>query len=91
MGCGQVSIILLSLMATCTGLNITEANHVVMVDSWWNPTVEDQAVDRSHRIGQKKPVTVVRFVAEDSVELKILDLQVITGFEIACIFVNGNM
>ena len=73
-----MSIILLSLMAKCTGLNITEANHVALVDGWWNPTVEDQAVDRAHRIGQTKPVRVVRFIAERSIEVSILKLQVIT-------------
>ena len=58
-----------------TGLNLTAADHVILVDPWWNPAVEDQAADRAHRIGQDKPVLVVRIVAEDTVEERILDLQ----------------
>jgi DNA repair protein RAD5 len=74
--CMQVSVILLSLMAANTGLNIIEANHVLLVDGWWNPTVEDQAVDRAHHIGQTKCVKVVWFIVKDSIEVKILELQV---------------
>jgi SNF2 family DNA or RNA helicase len=72
--CMQVSVILLSLMAANTGLNIIEANHVLLVDGWWNPTVEDQAVDQAHCIGQTKCVKVVRFIVKDSIEVKILEL-----------------
>ena len=54
---------LLSLKAGGTGLNLTAADHVFLLDPWWNPAVEDQAADRAHRIGQDKPVIVYRLVA----------------------------
>ena len=57
------------------GLTIVNANHVILVDPWWNPAVEDQAADRAHRIGQENPVLVHRMVAKDTVEEKILELQ----------------
>jgi SNF2 family DNA or RNA helicase len=63
------------LKAGGTGLNLTEADHVFLVDPWWNPAVEDQAADRAHRIGQKKPVIVYRLVSKDTVEERILSLQ----------------
>jgi SNF2 family DNA or RNA helicase len=66
---------LLSLKAGGTGLNLTAADHVFLVDPWWNPAVEDQAADRAHRIGQDKPVMVYRMVARDTVEERILELQ----------------
>ncbi len=68
-------ILLISLKAGGTGLNLTAADHVFLVDPWWNPAVEDQAADRAHRIGQDKPVFVHRLVAEDTVEERILALQ----------------
>jgi superfamily II DNA or RNA helicase len=68
-------ILLVSLKAGGTGLNLTAADHVFLLDPWWNPAVEDQAADRAHRIGQQKPVMVYRLVAEDTVEEKILALQ----------------
>ena len=64
-----------SLKAGGTGLNLTEADHVFIMDPWWNPAVEDQAADRAHRIGQTKPVMVYRLVAEKTVEERILVLQ----------------
>jgi SNF2 family DNA or RNA helicase len=69
-------VFLISLKAGGTGLNLTAADHVFLVDPWWNPAVEDQAADRAHRIGQDKPVMVYRLVAEDTVEERILKLQV---------------
>jgi SNF2 family DNA or RNA helicase len=66
---------LLSLKAGGTGLNLTAADHVFLIDPWWNPAVEDQAADRAHRIGQDKPVMVYRMVARDTVEERILELQ----------------
>jgi SNF2 family DNA or RNA helicase len=69
------SVILLSLMAASTGLNMAFANHVILLDFWWNPTVEDQAVDRCHRIGQKKEVHVYRLVMDGSLESQVLALQ----------------
>jgi len=68
-------IFLISLRAGGTGLNLTAADHVFLLDPWWNPAVEDQAADRAHRIGQERPVLVHRLVAEDSVEERILALQ----------------
>ena len=67
--------LLISLRAGGTGLNLTAADHVFLMDPWWNPAVEDQAADRTHRIGQDKPVMVYRMVAEDTVEQRILALQ----------------
>jgi len=66
---------LVSLKAGGTGLNLTAADHVFLMDPWWNPAVEDQAADRAHRIGQDRPVLVYRLVAEETVEEKILALQ----------------
>jgi SNF2 family DNA or RNA helicase len=66
---------LVSLRAGGTGLNLTAADHVYLLDPWWNPAVEDQAADRTHRIGQQRPVFVHRLVAEGTVEEKILELH----------------
>jgi SNF2 family DNA or RNA helicase len=68
-------VMLVSLRAGGTGLNLTAADHVFLLDPWWNPAVEDQAADRAHRIGQERPVFVTRLVAEDTVEERILALQ----------------
>ena len=72
---GSAPVFLLSLKAGGTGLNLTRADHVFLFDPWWNPAVEAQAIDRIHRIGQDRPVTAYRLVAEDTVEAKILTLQ----------------
>jgi superfamily II DNA or RNA helicase len=68
-------VFLVSLKAGGTGLNLTAADYVFHLDPWWNPAVEDQAVDRAHRIGQSRPVISVRLVAADTVEERILALQ----------------
>lgn len=68
-------VMLLSLKAGGTGLTLTAADHVFLLDPWWNPAVEDQAADRAHRIGQDRPVLVHRLVAENTVEERILALQ----------------
>ena len=68
-------VMLISLKAGGTGLNLTAADHVFLLDPWWNPAVEDQAADRAHRIGQERPVLVHRLVANDTVEERILALQ----------------
>jgi superfamily II DNA or RNA helicase len=68
-------VLLVSLRAGGTGLNLTAADCVVLLDPWWNPAVEDQAADRVHRIGQQRPVVIYRLVAEDTVEEGILALQ----------------
>ncbi len=66
---------LISLKAGGVGLNLTAADYVIHVDPWWNPAVEMQATDRTHRIGQDKPVFVYKLVVRDSVEEKVLMLQ----------------
>ncbi|NPC69292.1 DEAD/DEAH box helicase [Corallococcus exiguus] len=68
-------VMLISLKAGATGLNLTAADHVFLVDPWWNPSVEAQAADRAHRIGQQRPVMVYRMVSQGTVEEKILLLQ----------------
>jgi SNF2 family DNA or RNA helicase len=68
---GEVPVFLLSLKAGGTGLNLTRADHVVHVDRWWNPAVEDQATDRAYRIGQTKPVQVHRLVMRGTLEERI--------------------
>lgn len=67
-------IIVVSLKAGGTGITLTQADTVIFADPWWNPAVEDQAVDRAHRIGQKKTVHVIRVIAEDSVEGEVVAL-----------------
>ncbi|KPA85468.1 dNA repair protein-like protein [Leptomonas pyrrhocoris] len=64
----SVKIVLASKTSTGVGLNLTAANHVVVVDPWWNPAIEEQAVHRCYRIGQKKPVYVTRFIISDTIE-----------------------
>jgi len=71
----KISLFLLSLKAGGTGLNLTSADTVIIYDPWWNPAVESQATDRTHRIGQLKPVTSVKLVVKDTIEEKILALQ----------------
>jgi superfamily II DNA or RNA helicase/tetratricopeptide (TPR) repeat protein len=72
---GQGDVFLISLKAGGTGLNLTAADYVIHMDPWWNPAVEDQASDRAHRIGQKRPVTIYRLVAKDTIEEKIVELH----------------
>ena len=71
----SIPVFLISLHAGGTGLNLTGADMVVHFDPWWNPAVEAQATDRAHRIGQKKTVYVVKMIAEQSVEERVLALQ----------------
>ena len=70
----RLPVFLLSLKAGGTGLNLTRADHVIHVDRWWNPAVEDQATDRAYRIGQTKPVQVHRFITQGTIEEKIAEL-----------------
>ncbi len=83
------NIFLISLKAGGTGLNLTEADYVFILDPWWNPAVEKQAVNRAHRIGQKKHVIVYKYITENSVEEKILNLQN-TKSELANTIVEGD-
>ncbi len=72
---GQGDVFLISLKAGGLGLNLTAADYVIHLDPWWNPAIEDQASDRAHRIGQKRPVTVYRLVTKGSIEEKIINLH----------------
>ena len=73
--CKEPSVFLLSLKAGGSGLNLTSASYVILYDPWWNPAVENQAIDRTHRIGQKNQVIAYRLLTRDSVEEKIRVLQ----------------
>jgi SNF2 family DNA or RNA helicase len=72
---GKADVFLLSLKAGGVGMNLTAADFVILLDPWWNPAVEAQAIDRSHRIGQNKPVVAMRLIAKNTVEEKVLTLQ----------------
>jgi len=72
---GWGDLFLISLKAGGLGLNLTAADYVIHMDPWWNPAVEDQASDRAHRIGQQRPVTVYRLVAQNTIEEKIVKLH----------------
>jgi superfamily II DNA or RNA helicase len=69
------AVFLISLKAGGTGLNLVSASHVILFDPWWNPSVEAQAIDRTHRIGQDKTVVAYRLVAQGTIEERILELQ----------------
>ncbi|KAF2499627.1 putative SNF2 family helicase [Lophium mytilinum] len=71
----QCTVMLASLAVASVGLNLVAANSVILADSWWAPAIEDQAVDRVHRLGQKRECTVFRIVIEKSVEEKVLGIQ----------------
>ena len=68
-------LFLLSLKAGGVGLNLTSADTVILFDPWWNPAVEDQAADRTHRIGQTRSVNCIRLVVRDSIEERVLELH----------------
>jgi SNF2 family DNA or RNA helicase len=72
---GAADVFLISLKAGGVGLNLTEADTVIVYDPWWNPAAESQAADRAHRIGQDKPVFVYKLITENTVEEKILAMQ----------------
>ena len=72
---GDGDFFVISLKAGGTGLNLTAANYVILLDPWWNPAVENQAADRVHRIGQKNPVTVYRLIASNTVEERVIELH----------------
>lgn len=71
----NVKFFFISLKAGEVGLNLTEASHVLLLDPWWNPFSEKQAIARAHRLGQKNKVNVIRFVAKNTIEEKIIKLQ----------------
>ncbi|HVN12113.1 MAG TPA: C-terminal helicase domain-containing protein, partial [Kineosporiaceae bacterium] len=72
---GNAPVFLISLRAGGFGLNLTEADYCILLDPWWNPAVESQAVDRLHRIGQTRKVMVYRLVAKDTIEEKVMALK----------------
>lgn len=69
------NVFLVSMKAGGLGLNLTSASHVFLLDPWWNPATEDQAIDRVHRLGQIRPVVVTRFIVKGTIEERILELQ----------------
>jgi non-specific serine/threonine protein kinase len=71
----SIRVFLISLKAGGVGLNLTAADYVYIMDPWWNPAVEQQAIDRTHRIGQTKNIFAYRMICKDSIEDKILQLQ----------------
>ncbi|KAJ4489981.1 SNF2 family DNA-dependent ATPase [Lentinula aciculospora] len=71
----SIKVILISFKAGSTGLNLTACNNVILVDLWWNPALEDQAFDRSHRFGQKRDVNIYKLKIDNTVEDRILELQ----------------
>ena len=72
---GDAPVFLISLKAGGTGLTLTEADYVFVLDPWWNPAAEAQAVDRAHRIGQQRTVMVYRLVSTDTIEEKVMALK----------------
>ena len=72
---GAAPVFLISLKAGGLGLNLTEADYCIVLDPWWNPAIESQAVDRAHRIGQDRTVIVMRFVAKDTIEEKVMAMK----------------
>ena len=71
----SVRVLLMSLKAGGVALNLTVANEAYLLDPWWNPAAEMQAIDRTHRLGQYRPIRAVRFIAEGTVEERVLQLQ----------------
>ena len=86
---GEASVFLISLKAGGFGLNLTEADYVFLLDPWWNPASEAQAVDRAHRIGQAKQVMVYRLVAQRTIEEKVMALKARKGELVASILDSG--
>jgi SNF2 family DNA or RNA helicase len=85
----ETRVFLISLKAGGTGLNLTAADYVFMLDPWWNPAAENQAISRAHRIGQDKKVFVYRFLSRDTIEEKIQQLQHRKS-AMADLFINNN-
>jgi SNF2 family DNA or RNA helicase len=72
---GDCRLFLSSLKAGGLGINLTQANYVILLDPWWNPAIENQAMDRAHRLGQKRVVSVIRLISQHTIEEKILRLH----------------
>jgi SNF2 family DNA or RNA helicase len=88
---GDAPVFLLSLKAGGTGLNLTEADYVFLLDPWWNPAAEQQAVDRAHRIGQDRPVLVYRLIAEGTIEEKVVALQARKAALVDAVLDDGDL
>jgi len=88
---GDAPVFLLSLKAGGTGLNLTEADYVFLLDPWWNPAAEQQAVDRAHRIGQDRPVMVYRLIAEGTIEEKVVALQARKAALVDAVLDDGDL
>ena len=87
---GTAPVFLISLKAGGVGLNLTEADYCILLDPWWNPATEAQAVDRIHRIGQTKNVMVYRLVAKDTIEEKVMALKATKAKLFASVIDDGN-
>ncbi|MGH9044931.1 MAG: DEAD/DEAH box helicase, partial [Acidimicrobiales bacterium] len=87
---GTAPVFLISLKAGGFGLNLTEADYCIILDPWWNPAVEAQAVDRVHRIGQVKKVMVYRLVARDTLEQKVMALKAKKGALVTSVMDSGD-
>ena len=87
---GSVPVFLISLKAGGFGLNLTEADYCFLLDPWWNPATEAQAVDRIHRIGQTRHVMVYRLIAKDTIEQKVMALKAKKAELFASVMEEGN-
>ena len=81
---------MISLKAGGVGLNLTEADYCFLLDPWWNPATESQAVDRIHRIGQSRTVMVYRLIAKDTIEEKVMELKERKAALFASVMDEGN-
>jgi SNF2 family DNA or RNA helicase len=88
---GAAPVFLISLKAGGFGLNLTEADYCFVLDPWWNPATEAQAVDRTHRIGQVRTVMVYRLVAKDTIEEKVMALKARKGRLFSSVMDDGNL
>ena len=88
---GSVPVFLISLKAGGFGLNLTEADYCFLLDPWWNPATEAQAVDRTHRIGQTRNVMVYRLIARDTIEERVMALKKRKAELFANVMDDGNM
>ena len=88
---GTDPVFLISLKAGGSGLNLTEADYCFLLDPWWNPATEAQAIDRTHRIGQTRNVIVYRLIARDTIEQKVMALQARKAELFASVIDEGNV
>ena len=88
---GSAPVFLISLKAGGFGLNLTEADYCFLLDPWWNPATEAQAVDRSHRIGQTRNVMVYRLISRDTIEEKVMALKARKGELFSSVIDSGNV